>query len=88
MVCCSRLIGTLSSDGELSGSLHSSGTLRGELSIFGNMPTYQGQTVFVPGDESQTVECAGLLTPENIIIEAIPSNYGKITWNGVTLTVE
>lgn len=48
---------------------------------------YIGPTVFTPSDTAQTVQAAGCLVTENITINPIPSNYGKITWNGQTLTV-
>lgn len=53
----------------------------------GSRPHYQGATEFVPSDEYQTVYTAGLLVDTDIIIDPIPSNYGKITWNGAVLTV-
>ena len=48
---------------------------------------YTGDYTVIPGDESQTLAVAGKLMAQDVIIEAIPSNYGKITWNGSTLTV-
>lgn len=48
---------------------------------------YTGPVSFTPGDEEQTIEIAGCTPAENITIGAIPSNYGKITWNGAVLTV-
>lgn len=48
---------------------------------------YSGQTVVTPTQSEQVLATAGLVVPENIIINPIPSNYGLITWNGSTLTV-
>lgn len=48
---------------------------------------YRGQTVVTPSEERQTLQTTGLLMPADIVIEPIPSNYGRITWNGATLTV-
>ena len=83
---CGRLTGTLSVSGQLSCSL-SSVPLSGELTIAGSVPSYQGETEITPSDEIQTLQCAGLMMSENITVNPIPSNYGRISWNGVTLTV-
>ena len=48
---------------------------------------YQGETTFTPTDTAQTIEVENLVCAENIVINPIPSNYGKITWNGSYLTV-
>ena len=48
---------------------------------------YTGETVITPGDEAQTVPVLGKVCMSNITVGAIPSNYGKITWNGSFLTV-
>ena len=53
----------------------------------GSRPHYQGQTEFVPTQGYQTVHTAGYLVDTDIVIDPIPSNYGKITWNGAVLTV-
>ena len=48
---------------------------------------YQGAYEFTSSAETQTVETAGLVLEENIIIDPIPDNYGLITWDGSTITV-
>lgn len=48
---------------------------------------YKGQTVVTPSSERQVLQTTGFLMPADIVIEPIPSNYGLITWDGVTLTV-
>ena len=53
----------------------------------GTRPHYHGQTEFTPTQVYQTAHTAGLVVDADIVIDPIPSNYGKITWNGVTLTV-
>lgn len=49
---------------------------------------YDGSYKFTPTQETQTVQIKGLTAKENITINPIPSNYGKITWDGSTLKVE
>ena len=48
---------------------------------------YEGPYEVVPGDEDQVLNTNGLLAIEDIVVTKIPSNYGKITWNGSFLTV-
>ena len=52
-----------------------------------DLPVYSGQTEITPSEETQTLQTANKTVLQNIIINPIPSNYGKITWNGSTLTV-
>lgn len=62
-------------------------TLRGRLS----MPppgTYQKKTI-IPCEREQVVRAdAGYTGLLEVTVAAIPSNYGRITFNGYTLTVE
>ena len=48
---------------------------------------YRGEYEFTPSEETQTVPINGLRATRNITINPIPSNYGKISWNGSALTV-
>lgn len=51
------------------------------------VPQYSGPYEFTPGDEAQTVQIARKMATQNITIHPVPSNYGKISWNGSVLTV-
>lgn len=48
---------------------------------------YDGGYVFTPAEEEQVIQTTNKTLTQDIIINPIPSNYGKITWNGSTLTV-
>lgn len=48
---------------------------------------YQGTYQVTPSSSAQVLETAGLVMDENVVIEAIPQQYGLITWDGNTLTV-
>ena len=48
---------------------------------------YEGDYTFTPGEEDQTVEIAGKTATENIIVKAVPENYGRLAWEPGTLTV-
>ena len=80
------ITGTVSTKGNLSCSLASS-ALSGNLTISGSIPSYPGETHVFPSDDVQIVPCHGWFMADDITIYPVPSNYGKIEWNGVTLTV-
>lgn len=48
---------------------------------------YTGPVTVTPTQSTQTLATAGLKVDSNITINPIPSNYGKITWNGSYLKV-
>lgn len=48
---------------------------------------YMGEYVVTPTDTEQVLLTDGLISAHNIVINPIPSNYGKINWNGAVLTV-
>ncbi|MBQ9685066.1 MAG: hypothetical protein IJV41_00770 [Oscillospiraceae bacterium] len=50
-------------------------------------PTYDGPVAVTPSEEAQVLLTAGMVVPENIEVKPIPSNYGRIGWNGAALTV-
>lgn len=82
------LSGRLSPAPKLHGVVSVAESLTGGLSIStGDVPAYHGETTITPSTTEQIVSCGGLVMPADIIVEAIPSNYGLITWDGVTLSV-
>ena len=50
-------------------------------------PPYQGEYSVTPTNTAQTLSTAGCALRGDITIEAIPSNYGLITYNGSIITV-
>lgn len=84
-----ELSGTLSKGLTLQGSLSAPQKIEGQLTIPNAIlpPSYEGPYEVTPGAEEQTLETNALYMTGNITIEAIPSNYGLITWSGNTLTV-
>lgn len=84
-----RLIGTVSAGATITGSVNATARLTGTLQVpsaVGVMP-YDGPYEFTPTEETQTIEIEERTARHDITINPIPSNYGLITWNGVTLTV-
>ena len=49
---------------------------------------YAGEYEFTPTEQTQTIAINNRKAMANIVINPIPSNYGKITWTGNVLTVE
>ena len=77
-------------DGKLTGYLSPMGTLCGALSAVGTGgggDPYTGEYTVTPTEEIQTLATAGKTMRQNVTVEAIPSNYGLITWNGSTILV-
>ena len=89
MTC--KLTGKISPVGILAGTLQDVGSLSASLRIKITddlqYPTYNGPTEFAPSNEQQIIDTSGKVVLESITINPIPTNYGLITWNGVTLTV-
>ena len=48
---------------------------------------YTGDYTVTPGETEQVLQTAGLVMEQSVTVEAIPSNYGRITWDGSTLRV-
>ncbi len=82
--------GTVSNyDGVIDCAISATPTVIGEISHWINTgEKYQSKTV-TPSDELQTVSAdAGYNGLSMVKVNPIPSNYGKITWNGIYLKVE
>ena len=48
---------------------------------------YAGPYEVTPGAQPVTLTTAGLTMAQNVTVGAIPSNYGRITWDGSIITV-
>lgn len=48
---------------------------------------YTGDYVVTPSEETQTLETYNKRMTDNVTINPIPNNYGRIAWNGTTLIV-
>lgn len=59
----------------------------GEVIAIDSHETYVGETHITPAQNQQILNTEDKILIDNIIIDPIPSNYGKITWNGSILTV-
>lgn len=49
---------------------------------------YTGPTTVTPSDETQVLLTAGRNVMQNITINPIPSNYGRVSYDGSVLTIQ
>ena len=84
-----EIIGILSAEDNIYG------TLSGESEIVGVLSTpvtikntdYKGSYAVTPGEQPVVLQTQNHNMTENLIVGAIPSNYGRISYNGSVLTV-
>ena len=50
-------------------------------------PLYKGPYIVTPCEVTQFLNTHSTMLDHDIIIEPIPENYGKILWNGSTMTI-
>ncbi len=83
------IVGYLSSPSSIASNLNTQAGMAASITVpkVVSPPTYEGAYDVTPGDAAVTLETAGLVMARNVTINPIPSNYGRITWNGSTLTV-
>lgn len=48
---------------------------------------YTGPYVIIPACHEQTIPTAGTTPARDIVVSPIPSNYGRVTWDGAILTI-
>lgn len=83
-----QLSGTIEKILTVQGGLSGVGRLDGSISLPTDIPPeYEGEYVFTPSDAEQEIQIGGYTATQNIIINPIPTDYGKITWDGTTITV-
>ena len=51
------------------------------------LPPYVGETTITPSSEKQVLQTKNFRMTENVTVNPIPSNWGRITWNGSIITV-
>ena len=58
------------------------------IQIITGVDWYDGSYDFIPTEQAQTIQISDKTARANITIEPIPTNYGRITYNGSTILVE
>lgn len=57
------------------------------ISVSRKVPEYEGEYEITPSDSIQVLQTEELMMKGNLIINPIPSGYGKIGWDGQVLSV-
>lgn len=52
-----------------------------------NTDPFEGSYEYTPSEQTQTIPIEDLRATQDIVINPIPSNYGLITYNGISITV-
>ena len=55
--------------------------------IYNERPAYTGQYTVTPGATAQTLATNGKRMTADVVVGAIPENYGLVTWNGSILKI-
>lgn len=58
-----------------------------EVTNISTVPEYQGAYEVTPSEFGQVLMTSGFRMEDNVVIGAIPQNYGLLTWDGSTLRV-
>jgi hypothetical protein len=87
--CCRVTLHVAESDGAL---LHVDSDNAAALFVGGevyggHVPAYEGEYTVTPSEQEQTLETSGKRLAQNVIVEPIPSNYGRISYSGSVITV-
>lgn len=81
--------GRLSVDGRITGRLAGVSGVAAEITAPRVVPprAYEGICEVTPGQEAVTLATAGLVMLQDITVNPIPQEYGRISWDGSRLTV-
>ena len=84
-----KLTGTLHEIQRISGAVSGSGRVSGQISRPHTVQVekYTGPYAFTPSEAEQIISIAHKQAISDIVVDPIPQNYGRITWNGSVLTV-
>lgn len=55
--------------------------------VVSEWPDYDGPTEVTPSSSAQTLATSGTVLHADVVVAAIPSNYGLIEYNGSYITV-
>lgn len=82
--------GALAARASLAGSLSPPAALSGILSIptYIDVDLYDGPTEVTPGEEPQVLNTQNKTLVNRVVVHPIPTNYGKIIWDGRRIRIE
>lgn len=81
--------GYISLESRIQGDCELDSFVDGETGVFFPLypDPYAGPVVVTPSEETQILYTADKSMNSDVTVNPIPSNYGRIVYNGVTLTV-
>ena len=80
---------TAGNRGKLTGAISGGGSMSGTISMQRAQTVHLQSKTVVPTDAEQVVTPdSGYMGLERVTVAPIPANYGKISYDGVQLTVE
>lgn len=82
-----KLTATIISPAALTVAIGSAQILEASIAANRAWDTYSGPTTVTPSDQTQILSTAYKNVASDIVINPIPSNYGRISYNGAVLTV-
>ena len=53
----------------------------------GGLPDYQGSYDVEPGEEAQVLQTGRHAMTADLVVEPIPDNYGRISWDGAAISL-
>lgn len=81
---------TFHTDSTFAATFRSSATFAASFGNTVEVPVadyYEGEYEITPADEDVTIPASGLVMRENLVVKAVPQNYGRILWNGSSIKV-
>ena len=79
-----NLVGKISCDAEVIGRMSGSANIVGKVCapLYGE---YSGEVTVTPSESTQTLHTSGCVVSSDIVVNPIPDDYARMTWNGTIL---
>ena len=73
----------------MGGSLSPAGGISGAVAVpqYAPRPSYSDLYEVTPGESDVVLETRGRDLKQNIVVKAVPKEYGRIVWNGAFLRI-
>lgn len=78
-----KVKGKISPRHQIVGRIRSRHLILGKISV--DSVPYGGEYTITPTEETQTLNTHGLRMSSDVIVNPIPDNYARMSWDGTTL---